>query len=328
MLVAILVVGRDRRGSVRAVGPASATRSRLFGLVVALAAPLGDLCESLIKRDLGVKDMGDDPARPRRRARPLRRAALRPPGRLLPRPIAASSDPAALAHAARRVSIRRETGVAWSMTTRVALAGSTGSIGTQTLDVVRGRARPLRGRRARRVVVGRPAGRAGRRVPAEGRGDRRRVARGRARRTRCPTVSRCAPGPTRWRASRPTPTSSSTASSASPACRSRWPTLEAGRRLALANKESLIAAGPVVQRARRPRAPSWSRSTASTARSTSACGPATAGDRARSPASCSPPAAARSAGRTRAELADVTVDDALAHPTWTWARRSPSTRRR
>jgi len=29
-----------------------------LGLVVAIAAPLGDLCESMIKRDLGVKDMG------------------------------------------------------------------------------------------------------------------------------------------------------------------------------------------------------------------------------------------------------------------------------
>lgn len=30
----------------------------LVGLVIALVAPLGDLCESLVKRDLGVKDMG------------------------------------------------------------------------------------------------------------------------------------------------------------------------------------------------------------------------------------------------------------------------------
>ncbi|HEY2811917.1 MAG TPA: phosphatidate cytidylyltransferase [Acidimicrobiales bacterium] len=30
----------------------------LFGLIAALAATLGDLCESLLKRDLGVKDMG------------------------------------------------------------------------------------------------------------------------------------------------------------------------------------------------------------------------------------------------------------------------------
>jgi phosphatidate cytidylyltransferase len=29
-----------------------------LGLVVALVAPLGDLCESMLKRDLGVKDMG------------------------------------------------------------------------------------------------------------------------------------------------------------------------------------------------------------------------------------------------------------------------------
>jgi phosphatidate cytidylyltransferase len=29
-----------------------------LGLVVALAAPLGDLCESMMKRDLGLKDMG------------------------------------------------------------------------------------------------------------------------------------------------------------------------------------------------------------------------------------------------------------------------------
>jgi phosphatidate cytidylyltransferase len=30
----------------------------MLGLVVAIAAPLGDLCESLLKRDLGLKDMG------------------------------------------------------------------------------------------------------------------------------------------------------------------------------------------------------------------------------------------------------------------------------
>jgi phosphatidate cytidylyltransferase len=29
-----------------------------LGLVVAVVAPIGDLCESMIKRDLGVKDMG------------------------------------------------------------------------------------------------------------------------------------------------------------------------------------------------------------------------------------------------------------------------------
>lgn len=93
-------------------------------------------------------------------------------------------------------------------------------------------------------------------------------------------------------------------------------TLEAGKRLALANKESLIAAGPVVQRAR-----------------------ATAGAelvpvdsehcaihqclRANSPEH--PERIARLVltasggpfrGRSAAELGDVTIDDALAHPTW------------
>jgi phosphatidate cytidylyltransferase len=29
-----------------------------LGLTVAIAAPLGDLCESLLKRDLGIKDVG------------------------------------------------------------------------------------------------------------------------------------------------------------------------------------------------------------------------------------------------------------------------------
>ena len=44
-----------------AIGPApfdSAVEGLKIGLVAAFAAPLGDLCESLIKRDLGIKDMG------------------------------------------------------------------------------------------------------------------------------------------------------------------------------------------------------------------------------------------------------------------------------
>lgn len=36
----------------------SFTEGAMVGLAVALFAPLGDLCESLLKRDLGVKDMG------------------------------------------------------------------------------------------------------------------------------------------------------------------------------------------------------------------------------------------------------------------------------
>jgi phosphatidate cytidylyltransferase len=40
------------------IGPWNAGKAFWLGVVVAVAAPLGDLCESMIKRDLGVKDMG------------------------------------------------------------------------------------------------------------------------------------------------------------------------------------------------------------------------------------------------------------------------------
>lgn len=38
--------------------PWTAGKGFLLGLVVAVVAPLGDLCESMVKRDIGVKDMG------------------------------------------------------------------------------------------------------------------------------------------------------------------------------------------------------------------------------------------------------------------------------
>ncbi len=90
--------------------------------------------------------------------------------------------------------------------------------------------------------------------------------------------------------------------------------LEAGKRLALANKESLIAAGPVVQRARRTPGAELvpvdsehaavhqclrandERARVSRIQLTASGGPFR--------------------GRTRDELLDVTIDDALAHPTW------------
>jgi phosphatidate cytidylyltransferase len=39
-------------------GAGSLSDTIILGIVAAVAAPLGDLCESLLKRDLGVKDMG------------------------------------------------------------------------------------------------------------------------------------------------------------------------------------------------------------------------------------------------------------------------------
>jgi 1-deoxy-D-xylulose-5-phosphate reductoisomerase len=92
--------------------------------------------------------------------------------------------------------------------------------------------------------------------------------------------------------------------------------LGAGKRLALANKESLIAAGPVVQRARlTPGAelvPVDSEHCA-----VHQCLRANSGG---DPACVSRIVLTASGGpfrgRTRDELADVTIADALAHPTW------------
>lgn len=50
VLVSIVVVG--------AIHPWDKGKAFWLALVVSVAAPLGDLCESMIKRDLGVKDMG------------------------------------------------------------------------------------------------------------------------------------------------------------------------------------------------------------------------------------------------------------------------------
>jgi 1-deoxy-D-xylulose-5-phosphate reductoisomerase len=94
-------------------------------------------------------------------------------------------------------------------------------------------------------------------------------------------------------------------------------TLGAGKRLALANKESLIAGGPVVRAALgRPGAghivPVDSEHCA-----VHQCLAANAGgDPARVSRIVLTASGGPFRGRTRAELADVTVADALAHPTW------------
>ena len=89
--------------------------------------------------------------------------------------------------------------------------------------------------------------------------------------------------------------------------------LSAGKRLALANKESLIAAGPVVQRARATKGaeliPVDSEHCA--VHQCLRSGDAAAVDRIVLTASGGP-----FRGRTRGDLEHVTIDDALAHPTW------------
>ena len=89
--------------------------------------------------------------------------------------------------------------------------------------------------------------------------------------------------------------------------------LEHGKRLALANKESLIAGGPVVAKAARPRRRRDRPGRLASTPRIYQC--LRAGDAARGrAASCSPRAAGRSAARPRAELEHVTVADALAAP--------------
>ncbi len=50
ILVSTIAVGE--------IHPWTAANAALLGVVVAVVAPLGDLCESLLKRDLRLKDMG------------------------------------------------------------------------------------------------------------------------------------------------------------------------------------------------------------------------------------------------------------------------------
>jgi 1-deoxy-D-xylulose-5-phosphate reductoisomerase len=91
-------------------------------------------------------------------------------------------------------------------------------------------------------------------------------------------------------------------------------TLEAGKRLALANKESLIAAGPVVQRARRtPGAELLPVDSEHGALQQCLRGNDQAGAVRRLVLTAS---GGPFRGKTLRELAGVTVEDALAHPTW------------
>jgi len=97
-------------------------------------------------------------------------------------------------------------------------------------------------------------------------------------------------------------------------------TLEAGKRLGLANKESLIAAGPVVQRAwQTPGAelvPVDSEHCAvhQCLRANGVTGKVSATDRVHRIVLTASGGPFR--GRNRCDLEQVTIDDALAHPTW------------
>ena len=97
--------------------------------------------------------------------------------------------------------------------------------------------------------------------------------------------------------------------------------LGAGRRLALANKESLIAGAPVVQRARRTAGSEIVPVDSEHCAIHQCLAAASAGGGPLDPAVVARLLITASGGpfrgRTRGELASVGVDDALAHPTWT-----------
>ena len=133
--------------------------------------------------------------------------------------------------------------------TRVLILGSTGSIGTQALEVIA--ANP-----DRFEVVGLAAGGANAAMLARpARRDRRHQHRGcrreRSRRRRRRHVQRPRRAPPSWCAT-PRPTSCSTRWSGALGLEPTLAALESGARLALANKESLVAGGPLVLKAARP----------------------------------------------------------------------------
>lgn len=204
------------------------------------------------------------------------------------------------------------------MTIEVAIAGSTGSIGTQCLEVI-------------------AAADGAYRVTSLAAGSSVRALVDQALRVRPDTVVIADPGhEAELRASLPSSIEVLSGIDAMAECASRADVtvngivgfaglpvtlacLEAGRRLALANKESLIAAGPVVQRARRtPGAelvPVDSEHAAihMCLRGVGAVGTGSTSRVARLQVTAS---GGPFRGRSACELVGVTVAEALAHPTW------------
>ncbi|MFP5320501.1 MAG: 1-deoxy-D-xylulose-5-phosphate reductoisomerase [Acidimicrobiia bacterium] len=202
--------------------------------------------------------------------------------------------------------------------TTVSIAGSTGSIGTQTLEVVA--AEP-----DRFEVVALGAGSSAETLIAQAKAVRPRVV-AIADPSQAAAVEAGVPDGTEVVAG---PEALAAIAGAADVCVNgvvgfaglpvTLGALRAGRRLALANKESLIAAGPVVREARRTPGAEL------VPVDSEHCAVHMCLRAGTSPGGTVPrrvhqivltASGGPFRGRTRAELADVTVDDALAHPTW------------
>ncbi len=200
--------------------------------------------------------------------------------------------------------------------TTVAVAGSTGSIGTQTIDVVR--AEP-----DRFEVVALGAWSSVDRLVAQARDLRPKLVVV-GDETCAPDVAEAVPPGTEVRAGADALAEMGTVADVCvngvvgfAGLRLTLATLAAGRRLALANKESLIAGGPVVREVLARPGAGQIVPVDSEHGAVHQCLAANAGgDPGRVARVVLTASGGPFRGRTRAELADVTVDDALAHPTW------------
>ena len=202
----------------------------------------------------------------------------------------------------------------------IVILGSTGSIGTQAIDLVlrnpdRFRVTALSAAGGRVDLLAEQAHRLRVRTVAVAREDavpraaRGAVPRSTARASRCP---RSWPGRTRPPSSPPpTATPCSTASPAPSASRPTLAALEAGRTLALANKESLIVGGPLVKALAKP-----GQIIPVDSEHAALFQALLGGTRADVRKLVVTASGGPFRGRTKAELADVTPEDALAHPTW------------
>lgn len=200
--------------------------------------------------------------------------------------------------------------------TTVSIAGSTGSIGTQTLDVVR--AEP-----DRFEVVALGAWSSVDALVAQAREVRPKlVVIGDA--SRAPEVAAGVPAGTEVRSG---PEALAELGRVADVCvnavvgfaglRVTLATIESGRRLALANKESLIAGGPVVRAALARPGAGHIVPVDSEHGALHQCLAANAsGDPSRVARLVLTASGGPFRGRTRDELRSVTVEDALAHPTW------------